>query len=55
MTAEQPQTDDPSPAAAPDDVESLRARLAEEQEKAQSFYASWQRAAADYQNFKRRV
>src|SRR3972149_4845454 len=30
-------------------------RRAEEREKAQSFYASWQRAAADYQNYKRRV
>jgi molecular chaperone GrpE len=33
----------------------LTAQLAEEKEKAQSYYASWQRAAADYQNFKRRV
>ncbi len=39
----------------PADVDGLRARLAQEQEKAQSYYASWQRAAADYQNFKRRV
>ena len=44
-----------APKGAPADVESLRARLAEEQEKAQSFYQSWQRAAADFQNFKRRV
>jgi molecular chaperone GrpE len=29
--------------------------LAEEKEKAQSYLASWQRAAADYQNYKRRV
>ena len=33
----------------------LEAQLAEEREKAQSYLASWQRAAADYQNFKRRV
>jgi len=33
----------------------LSRQLEEEKEKAQSFYASWQRAAADYQNFKRRV
>jgi molecular chaperone GrpE len=33
----------------------LEAQLAEEKEKAQSYLASWQRAAADYQNFKRRV
>jgi molecular chaperone GrpE len=33
----------------------LAAQLEEEKEKAQSYLASWQRAAADYQNFKRRV
>jgi len=33
----------------------LSRQLEEEKEKAQSYYASWQRAAADYQNFKRRV
>src|ERR1051325_9298323 len=33
----------------------LSRQLEEEKEKAQSFYASWQRAAADYPNFKRRV
>jgi len=55
VTAESPHTNDPAPAATPEDIDGLRARLAEEQEKAQSHYASWQRAAADYQNFKRRV
>jgi molecular chaperone GrpE len=39
----------------PQDVESLRKRLAEERERAQSLYANWQRAAADFQNYKRRV
>ena len=39
----------------PQDVDGLRARLHEEQEKAQGYLASWQRAAADFQNFKRRV
>lgn len=34
---------------------SLEEQLAKEQERAQSYYASWQRAAADYQNLKRRV
>ncbi len=38
-----------------DSVESLRAQLEDEREKAQGFMQSWQRAAADYQNFKRRV
>jgi len=33
----------------------LNRQLEEEKEKAQSYYASWQRSAADYQNFKRRV
>jgi molecular chaperone GrpE len=39
----------------PSDVESLKALLDEEREKSQAFMASWQRAAADYQNYKRRV
>jgi molecular chaperone GrpE len=33
----------------------LEAQLAHEKERAESYLASWQRAAADYQNFKRRV
>jgi len=33
----------------------LEDQLAREKERAESYYASWQRAAADYQNFKRRV
>ncbi len=39
----------------PQDIEGLRARLADEREKAQSYYASWQRTAADFQNYKRRA
>jgi molecular chaperone GrpE len=39
----------------PADIDGLRSKLAEEREKAQAHYASWQRAAADFQNFKRRV
>jgi molecular chaperone GrpE len=39
----------------PTDVDGLRARLAEEKEKAGGYLASWQRAAADLQNYKRRV
>ncbi len=39
----------------PNEVEGLRARLQEEQEKAQQHFSSWQRAAADYQNLKRRM
>jgi molecular chaperone GrpE len=37
------------------DAEALRAQLEEERDKAQSYMQSWHRAAADYQNFKRRV
>lgn len=42
----QPPTDDP---------EQLKAQLEEEKGKAQSYLANWQRAAADFQNYKRRV
>jgi len=33
----------------------LSLQLAEEKERSQAYLANWQRAAADYQNFKRRV
>lgn len=33
----------------------LEAQLAQEKERAELYLASWQRAAADYQNYKRRV
>ncbi len=39
----------------PSDVESLKALLEDERQKSQGFMASWQRAAADYRNYKRRV
>jgi molecular chaperone GrpE len=51
----QQQGADNGPADAPDDPERLKALLDDEREKAQSYMQSWQRAAADYQNFKRRV
>lgn len=44
-----------SEAAEVDDVETLRQRLAEEKGRAESYLANWQRAAADFQNYKRRV
>ena len=61
MTDEQP--NDAAGAAAkepvdreePDDIEGLRARLAEEKQRAGKHYESWQRSAADYQNYKRRM
>ena len=37
------------------DVETLRSQLAEEKQKAESHYASWQRSAADFANYKRRT
>ena len=39
----------------PDDTESLQRLVLEEREKAANYQRNWQRAAADYQNFKRRV
>ncbi len=44
-----------TPQEEPTDVEGLRARLEEEQDKAGQHYASWQRSAADYANYKRRM
>jgi molecular chaperone GrpE len=38
-----------------DNAGTLEEQLTREKERAESYYASWQRAAADYQNFKRRV
>src|SRR6476469_7619038 len=35
-------------------IDALRAQLEEEKAKAQSYQANWQRAVADFQNFKRR-
>jgi molecular chaperone GrpE len=40
---------------APESDKPLEQQLDEEREKSQSYLANWQRAAADYQNFKRRV
>jgi molecular chaperone GrpE len=39
----------------PNDIDGLRAKLRDEREKAQSYLSSWQRAAADFQNLKRRM
>ncbi len=54
-----PQEGEPAAEAAaeenPNDIDGLRAKLSEEREKAQTYIGNWQRAAADYQNFKRRV
>jgi molecular chaperone GrpE len=52
---EKPEAADAAPSEAPDDVESLKRLLEDERGKAQSYMQNWQRAAADFQNFKRRV
>jgi len=39
----------------PPEVESLRAQLEEERQKAQGYLDNWRRAAADLQNYKRRA
>jgi molecular chaperone GrpE len=38
-----------------EDIETLKTRLKEAEERAEANLASWQRAVADYQNFKRRT
>jgi len=38
-----------------EDIQTLKARLEDEKSKAASYLANWQRAAADYQNLKRRA
>ncbi|MDP9238131.1 MAG: nucleotide exchange factor GrpE [Chloroflexota bacterium] len=51
-TPQAPESLQPDPTA---DPKQLRNMLEEEREKAQSFYQSWQRSAADFQNYKRRI
>jgi molecular chaperone GrpE len=41
--------------ASAEDVEALKAQLEEEKKKAEGYLANWQRAAADFQNYKRRT
>ncbi len=41
--------------APPEDVTTLKAQLEEEKKKTESCLASWQRTAADFQNYKRRT
>jgi molecular chaperone GrpE len=56
--SQQPESEpkgEPEEKTTQDNPATLEAQLAQEKERAESYYASWQRAAADYQNFKRRV
>ncbi len=58
MTTEREEWPDASgapEAEVPDDVRKLKELLDEERGKAQSYMQNWQRAAADFQNYKRRV
>jgi len=58
MTTDREETPVPADTAASDppaDVAQLQQELQQEREKAQSFYQSWQRSAADFQNYKRRI
>jgi molecular chaperone GrpE len=45
----------PATDALPDDPAQLKEIVSKERERAEGNYRNWQRAAADYQNFKRRV
>ena len=42
-------------AASAGDVEALKTQFEEEKKKAETYLANWQRAAADFQNYKRRT
>jgi molecular chaperone GrpE len=58
MERDEAPTAEPAPQDSPempDTVEGLKALLEDERTKAQGYFQNWQRAAADYQNFKRRV
>ena len=50
-----PEAPEATPGAPTNDVEKLKALLEEEHTKAQSYMQSWQRSAADFVNYKRRV
>lgn len=50
-----PPPDENMEEAAEVSVAELQAQLEAERDRAQSHYASWQRAAADFQNYKKRV
>ena len=51
---EEGNTDIESGIAEAEDVEALKQALAEEKEKAETYLANWQRAQADFVNYKRR-
>jgi molecular chaperone GrpE len=52
---EEGQTSEVEQEVVEEDVEALKKALAEEKEKAEGYLANWQRAQADFINYKRRV
>ncbi len=59
MSGEQQESDLEAASAAetpaPTDLPALQQRLEEERQRAESYYSSWQRTAADFANYKRRT
>jgi len=51
---EEKNTNEEAPVADKEDIGELKQALAEEKEKAESYLANWQRAQADFINYKRR-
>ena len=54
IMAEELNNDDNPEVAEEEDIDNLKQTLAEEKEKAENYLASWQRAQADFVNYKRR-
>jgi len=52
--SEEGRTSEVEPEVADEDAEALKKALAEEKEKAEGYLANWQRAQADFINYKRR-
>ncbi|MEE8318012.1 MAG: nucleotide exchange factor GrpE [Dehalococcoidales bacterium] len=54
MEAEENEQDEAMPEAGEDDISGLKEALAEEKTRAEEYLANWQRAQADFVNYKRR-
>ncbi|MFC2011254.1 nucleotide exchange factor GrpE [Chloroflexota bacterium] len=53
--SEEEQTTELETEVSKEDIETLKEALAEEKEKEENYLANWQRAQADFENYKRRV
>ena len=53
--AEETINNETEPEVAEEDIETIKKALAEEQEKAEGYLANWQRAQADFVNYKKRI